>query len=81
MKNQTARLEALEAHFGGGGDDYTILHLLARNDPEARFELGRLVDAAPDAFSGMTQVARIYLEGWNNQGPEDPAEGTEVTIQ
>jgi hypothetical protein len=81
MKDQTARLRAMEAHFGGGGDDYAILRLLGRNDPESRFELGRLVDAAPGVFSGMVQVARIYLEGWNNQGPEDPAEGMEVTIQ
>lgn len=81
MKNQMARLEAVEQHFGGGGDDYAILRLLGRNDPESRAELGRLVNAAPGVFSGMVQVARIYLEGCNNQGPEDPAEGTEVTIQ
>jgi hypothetical protein len=55
--------------------------LLGRNDPEARAELGRLVDAAPGVYAGMVQVARIYLEGWINQGPEDPAEGQEGYIQ
>lgn len=70
MKNQATRVEALEQHFGGGGNDYQILHLLGKNDAESRAELGRLVDAAPDVFTGMVQVGRIFLAGFANQGDE-----------
>jgi hypothetical protein len=88
-KNSHARLRDLEAHFSGGGDDYAILRLLGRNDPESRTELGRLVDAAPGEYTGMVQVARIYLAGFANQGAGeddgtvglDYSEKMEVVIQ
>ena len=90
MDNLKKRLRDLETHFSGGGDDYAILRLLGRNDPESRAEVGRLVDAAPGEYTGMVQVARIYLAGFANQGDNDgvvgiqsldSGEGMEVTIQ
>jgi hypothetical protein len=77
MKDQTARLRALEQHFAAGeGDDYEILRLLGSNDPETRAELGRLV-AAGAGSKGMREVAEVCLWGFDHQGESDPAEGEE----
>jgi len=79
MKNLSARVQALEQHFGAG-DDGEVLDLISKiNDPEVRAELARRV-AGGIGSANMLNVADILLYAHDHQG-EETEETEEVTIQ